>query len=356
MGLSSKAAPGLLWVAGVLVSALAWPGPQAAAENEVSPAEVLAPGPNLSFGSSAVLETCWTKEQLAGAPGEKKVSRLRPEDEPSLPELSCGPEAKPLPAELQNSIRAVKPRNREKVIALTFDLCEAKGEKSGYDFAIIAYLRQHRVPATLYLSGRWMALHPERTLQLMSDPLFELGNHSWSHPDLRLLSGETLDDQVEWAEAQYRNLRAELIGRPCAAAAGPEELARIPESLATFRFPYGACNAEGLRFLAEQGLPAIQWSIVTADAAKTRTAEVIAKLVLRRVRPGAIIVGHANGLGHGTAEALPLFIPALKRQGYRFVTVSELLTYGPAVSAEDCYEQKPGDNLSYDRLFRKKRP
>jgi peptidoglycan/xylan/chitin deacetylase (PgdA/CDA1 family) len=356
MKISSQTVPGLL-VAGVtLVCGLGWPGSPAAAEKEVSPAEVIAPLPNLAFGSSAVLESCWTKEQLAGAPGDKKISALRAGAEPAPPALACGQEPRPLPAELRNSIRSVKPRDQEKVIALTFDLCEREGEKAGYDFAIVNYLRQHRIPATFYPSGHWMRLHPERTLQLMSDPLFEVGNHSWSHPDLRLLAGATLEDQVLWAQAQYQELRSELIRRPCAAKAGPEELAKIPESPATFRFPYGACNTEGLRFLAEQGLPAIQWSIVTADAAKTRTAEDIAKLVLRRARPGAIIVGHANGLGRATAEALPLFIPALLKRGYRLVTVSELLTFGPAVTAPDCYEQKPGDNLNYDRLFDKGRP
>lgn len=309
--------------------------------------------PGLTFGSQAVLESCWTPAQLAGA---QEGNALAPGPRPTVlpPAPVAGRSLPPLPAPLRNSIRAVQPRGGEKVIALTFDLCARKGENSGYDAALVNYLRQQRIKATFYPSAVWMRRHPEQTLQLMSDPLFELGNHSGSHLNLALLSGATLENEVLAAEAQYQELRAELISRPCAAAAGSEEWAKIPETLWTFRFPYGRCHSEALHLLAETGLPAVQWSIVTADSAPGRTAEQIAGLILKRARPGAIIVGHANGRGRETAKALPLFIPALQQQGYRLVTVSELLRFGPAVSAEDCYEQKPGDNREYDRLFQRR--
>lgn len=45
------------------------------------------------------------------------------------------------------------------------------------------------------------------------------------------------------------------------------------------------------------------------------------------------------------------FVPELRTLGYDFVTVSELLTHGPAVSSKDCYELMPGDNLRYDRTI-----
>ncbi|MCM2264721.1 MAG: hypothetical protein NDI73_05950 [Desulfuromonadales bacterium] len=56
------------------------------------------------------------------------------------------------------------------------------------------------------------------------------------------------------------------------------------------------------------------------------------------------MITHANGRGGHTAEALPLFIPKLRAMGYRFVTVSELLAMGEPVTADECYELKPGDN------------
>ena len=96
---------------------------------------------------------------------------------------------------------------------------------------------------------------------------------------------------------------------------------------------------------------------MTGDPDKGRSAQAIAQSIRAGVRAkgkegrGAIVVAHANGRGWHTAEALPLFIPQLQAEGYRFVTVSELLAAGRPVSAKECYEVRPGDNVRYDRLF-----
>jgi len=87
--------------------------------------------------------------------------------------------------------------------------------------------------------------------------------------------------------------------------------------------------------------------VVTGDPAKGQTAERIAAVVLRHARPGSIIIGHANGKGRETARALSLFVPKLLAQGYRFVTVGELLAAGKPVIASTCYEERPGDNDRY---------
>lgn len=237
------------------------------------------------------------------------------------------------------------------MIALTFDLCQRGNERAGYDAAMVNYLRHNRVKATFFAGGLWMRSHPEQFLQLMADPLFEIGNHSWGHADLRVLSGEKMEDQVRQAQAQYELFWEELAQRPCAAQAGPVEINKIPGLPLVFRFPYGVCSPESLRFVASQGLAAVQWSIVTGDAAAGQSAAKIAGVVLKQARPGAIIVCHANGRGHGTAEALPLFVPELQKRGYELVTVSELLASGPVAAARQCYELKPGDNRGYDRRF-----
>jgi peptidoglycan/xylan/chitin deacetylase (PgdA/CDA1 family) len=62
---------------------------------------------------------------------------------------------------------------------------------------------------------------------------------------------------------------------------------------------------------------------------------------------------HANGRGHGTAQALPRLVPMLQQMGYEFVTVTELLNSGPAFTTTDCYEITPGDNTRYDRIYGK---
>ena len=126
---------------------------------------------------------------------------------------------------------------------------------------------------------------------------------------------------------------------------------KIPRTPLVFRFPYGACSPLALDKLKRYGLPAIQWNIVTGDPARGRDSKEIAKVILQQIRPGAIIICHANGRGYGTAASLPFFVPELRALGYDFVTVSELLTHGSAVSSKDCYELTPGDNLRYDRTI-----
>jgi peptidoglycan-N-acetylglucosamine deacetylase len=190
-------------------------------------------------------------------------------------------------------------------------------------------------------------------MQLMADPLFEIGNHAWTHGNLRVIQGEEARAQTLWTQAEYQVLRQGLSERSCAVEAGLQEWRRIPAWPMVFRFPYGVCNQGSLDVVAGLGLAAVQWSLVTGDPDKGRSAEAIARTVRDGVKPGrgTIVVAHANGRGWHTAEALPLFVPQLRAQGYRFVTASELLAAGRPVAAETCYEMRPGDNTRYDTLF-----
>lgn len=194
-----------------------------------------------------------------------------------------------------------------------------------------------------------MRSHPEKTMQLMADPLFEVGNHGWSHKNLRLLDTKGALDQILWTQAQYELLWEELQKRPCFQASGAHTSKDIPRVPGLFRFPFGACNPESLRILQGLGIPAIQWDIVSGDPSKGQSAQAIADIVLKHAKPGSIAIFHANGRGHGTAESLRVLIPKLRQNGFEFATVSELLAAGTPVSAPECFENKPGDNLRYDR-------
>ncbi len=257
-----------------------------------------------------------------------------------------------LPSERSKSIRSVKLPENLKLIALTFDLCEVEKEISGYDPDIVNYLRANKIRATFFASGKWMRSHPEKTMQLMADPLFEIGNHGWNHKNFRHLDRKEAENQVLWTQAQYELLWEELQKLPCFQAAGKEQAEKIPQVPRLFRFPFGTCTPEALGMLRDLGIPAIQWNIVSGDPAKGRSAGGIAEIVLKNAGPGSIIVFHANGRGHGTAESLRLFVPKLRRAGYDFVTVSELLSLGEPVTVPDCYEMNPGDNLRYDKMGR----
>ncbi len=60
--------------------------------------------------------------------------------------------------------------------------------------------------------------------------------------------------------------------------------------------------------------------------------------VVGHVRPGSIVIFHANGRGWHTSEAIPTIIAKLRERGYEFVTVSELLRAGRPVVENRCYE------------------
>jgi peptidoglycan/xylan/chitin deacetylase (PgdA/CDA1 family) len=326
------------------VEKLLQPGSIARPTHTVAGAVVSHPSAQLS-DSEVILQQCWNVTQLRGSALEKKVLRPTKPDGyfPTIqPELNP-----PVTPRLQNCIRHVQPTdNSRKIIALTFDVCERNLETAGYDTEIVNYLRDQHIKATFYAGGKWMHSHPERTKQLMADPLFELGNHAWTHGNMRLLTGEAMRQQILWTQAEYQQQRQALANQ-CPAV----DLTRIPTTLRTFRFPYGTCSRESLDALASYGLPAIQWNIVTGDPSPKQTAAAIVHKVLHLAQSGSIIVAHANGRGHHTAQALREFIPQLQAKGFEFVTVSELLASGTAITTQDCYEETPGDNLKYDRLF-----
>jgi peptidoglycan-N-acetylglucosamine deacetylase len=314
--------------------------------------------PALTFGSQAVLDRCWTADELRGKSEIPAKGTVPGGQGPSSPRRLlplCSPGL--LRPELHGSIRAVEvPADKGKPVAFTFDLCEANGETSGYDADIINILRTHKVKATFFAGGKWMRSHPDRTQQLMADPLFEIGNHSWSHTNFAHLSEDQIDREVLWAQAQYEALREELQTRNCALEAGRAEMEKIPRVPELFRFPYGACTSVALRVVTKCGLPAIQWSIVTGDAATFQTAAGIVRIVQQQIRPGAIIIAHANGRGHGTAAALERLIPELRKNGYQFVTVSELLASGKVIRASECYENRPHDNRRYNLKSTRRKP
>ncbi|MDD1650930.1 MAG: polysaccharide deacetylase family protein, partial [Methylococcaceae bacterium] len=251
---------------------------------------------------------------------------------------------------LRQSIRRVRVAPGDKPVALTFDLCEQADDITGYDRAIINMLRGQQVPATFFAGGKWMRNHEEKTQQLMADPRFEIGNHGWTHGNLRVLSGERMLQQIVWTQGEYQRIRNRLAHRAEQRGLGAL-MDGIPRQPASLRFPYGTCSAESLRAVNDRGLTAIQWDVVSGDAARGQSASALAREVLRQVRPGSIVVFHANGRGHGTAAALPEILKGLREQDYRFVTVSQLLREGRPETVPECYERRPGDNRKYDALF-----
>lgn len=308
----------------------------------------------MTFGSKVVLNSCWNPSELAGTPGDRTVTR--PYDSPIShdPPTRVVPKYKltPLNQNLQGSIRRVDflPEGK-KYVALTFDLCERAAERTGYDADIINYLRKNNIKATFFAGGKWMRSHPDKTKQLMADPLFEVGNHSWTHGNFAVIPDTLMAEQILWTQAQYELLWEDLKNSTCVRTSGEERMNEIPQVPLTFRFPYGTCKSRSLELLAEYGLPEIQWDVVSGDPAKGQLAKPMSQGILKATRAGSIIICHANGRGHHTREALPMFIPKLLEKGYVFVTVSELLSLGRPATHDTCFELTPGDNERYNKIF-----
>jgi peptidoglycan/xylan/chitin deacetylase (PgdA/CDA1 family) len=297
---------------------------------------------------------CWLVNALAYRQGERAIHKniaaaiVAPPAGKAIAAQNAG--RTPLGA-----IRRVElPPGSRKLVALTFDLCEQPHEISGYQGDIVDFLRAQNVKATFFAGGKWLLTHAERSQQLMSDPLFEIGNHSWEHRNLRVVSEAVLTNEIVAPQLAYQTLRAGLAAKHCQRV-DDTVLAheRAPEAIALFRFPYGACNPRALKAVAAQGLTAIQWDVSAGDPWPRVTAPVIIKSVLSHVRPGSIIIFHANGRGWHTSEALPKIVTQLSARGFEFVTVSELLRAGKPVIESRCYDAKPGDTDRYDSVGRR---
>lgn len=242
-------------------------------------------------------------------------------------------------AEPIGAVRRVHVADGRKLVALTFDLCETEGEIAGYDGGVVGVLRREGVAATFFSGGHWAATHKARLGELMADATFEVGNHTWSHANLRTVSAERRALEIGAAQA---TLTAAATA-PLCAATPPKPPAAL------FRFPFGACDAASLSAVRAAGLTPIQWDISSGDPSPQQSAAAIVHTVLAQVRPGSIVLMHANGRGWHTAEALPALIAGLRARGYTPVTVSDLLAAGTPEITPTCYDSHPGDTDRYDR-------
>ncbi len=193
-------------------------------------------------------------------------------------------------------------------VAITFDACATHSQTYIFDRPIFETLKREGVPATIFVSGRWVEGHPDAMEELASSPLIEFGDHSYDHPHMPELTPPQMAEQIDETEAA---------------------LARFGKHSIAFRPPYGELSAEVLTVLAHKGLPPVLWDFVSGDPSVGSTAKSILHTVLKKTRPGSIIVFHINGRGWRTAEALPSVIIELRERGFRFVHLSEMLAARP---------------------------
>ena len=201
-----------------------------------------------------------------------------------------------------SSIIALKAKLLKR-IALTFDACPTH-LRSGYDSLVIQTLIETKTPATLFLSGLWVKKHIRQTQFLSSVPLFEIANHSYSHPHLNKVS-----NQVTMTEIQKTNELLMKLGS---------------KKPVFFRPPYGEFDERTQRLVSEAGMRLIEYDVASGDPDTTISTQRLVHYVVKSVKNGSIVIMHMNKQGRHTAEALPAIIRQLRGKGYQFVKVSEL--------------------------------
>lgn len=199
--------------------------------------------------------------------------------------------------------------SEDKVVALTYD----DGPNPPHTQALLLLLAARDVKATFFVKGRNVAAFPDELLAI-AEAGHELGNHSYDHKPLVAFGENAILEELQRA--------AEVIERV------------VGYKPVLFRPPYGAQGVGLQRALSRLQLKSIVMSANGLDW-ELSDARSIADALLADVRPGGILLLHD---GHGdvddplaqnsraaSVEATAIVIDTLRSQGYRFVTVTDLL-------------------------------
>lgn len=204
------------------------------------------------------------------------------------------PEPKPEPAPVP-AAPTPAPTTGNKVIALTFD--DGPGP---YTTHLLDILDQYGAKATFFLIGSKVSGQASVVRSIHARG-HQLGNHSWSHPELPKLSVAQIAGEIDRTNEAVRQ----------ATGVKPNIL----------RPPYGAVNGVVLEQLRARGMSSILWSVDTRDWAD-RNSQIVCSRAVAGAHPGAVILMH--DIHQTSVNAVPCILSSLKQQGYSFVTIQRL--------------------------------
>ena len=194
----------------------------------------------------------------------------------------------------------------DKIVALTFDGCEAPHQPAFLDQGIARVLEDAQVPFTIFATGLFAERNRADLARLARSPLVEIENHSYSHPQhMDRLDADAVALQVDRTD----RIIAEITGR----------------TPLFFRFPAGNYDAKALAEVEAGGHRVVHWSFASGDPVRGLAPDHLRQWVLDKTRPGAILIFHINGRAPATATALPGILATLRARGYRFVRLDEVL-------------------------------
>lgn len=214
----------------------------------------------------------------------------------------------PFPVTLDDQITALQAHDRFfyngnpalPEVALTFD----DGPNPPYTTQVLTLLKHYGIHATFFCVGSQVAAYPDLVRQEVAAG-HSIGNHSWSHPLLTMLSATEIRTQL--------TMTGDIIQR----VTGRRPI--------FFRPPYGAVNAKVLTQVNQLGLTTFIWSDGSLDWTPIGP-DAITHQVLSTVANGAIILMHdGGGYRSRTLAALPAIIKGLQARHFRLVTLDQLV-------------------------------
>ncbi len=196
------------------------------------------------------------------------------------------------------TIREAKLDSQHKAIALTFD----DGPWPTTTQQILEILKKNNIKATFFWVGRYLQTYPDIGKQVAAAG-HVIGNHTWNHQYIKY---------NEEGAAREIDRTSSLI----------EELTGIQTSI--FRPPGGILNNGLAAYAQKKNYTVVMWS---ADSLDWRAlTESLMDNVMRQAKSGGIVLMHDGGGNRArTVKALPDIIARLRKEGYIFVTVPELL-------------------------------
>jgi peptidoglycan/xylan/chitin deacetylase (PgdA/CDA1 family) len=228
-------------------------------------------------------------------------------------------------------------------LALTYD----DGPNDPDTLLLLDVLAKHNAKATFFLIGKYIRQRPDIAAKI-AEAGHAIGNHTFNHPSLALVSQRTLLEEFLRCEGAILIAKGDNTGRGHAACdywADTTEpgdhptiadlvlqvkVTRQLSGTSLFRPPFGARRPSTLRLARELGYTPVMWTVTCFDWKET-TADRIEQHAARQIRGGDVILMHDGGHTHlganrrATVEATDRIIYRYKNEGYDFVTVPEMM-------------------------------
>ena len=167
---------------------------------------------------------------------------------------------------------------------------------------LLDMLKQRKIHATFFFVGQCVQENPEIVKRIVAEG-HDIGNHSWSHPDLAKMSDASVQNEIQKTQ--------DAIVAACG------------EAPKLMRPPYGAFTARQRNWAhGTWGFKIVLWDVDPLDW-KIRNSEHVKMEILKQTVPGSIILSH--DIHKTTVDAMPETLDALLAKGFKFVTVSELI-------------------------------